>query len=134
MLKQFYDYYFWFSQPLPDFVSGDKLLMLKFAGAAAAGAILLLLNRFVIKDVVIRKLLKRFANLGLTIGLSGLAWVGLRFENTPIFSRRYFAGAILLIGLVWLVFILKYWIFNFRPDRAEAKRQELKNKYLPNRK
>ncbi|OGE88433.1 MAG: hypothetical protein A3J07_01420 [Candidatus Doudnabacteria bacterium RIFCSPLOWO2_02_FULL_49_13] len=133
MFDQINNYYFWFSQPAAAFSPEDKFLLIKFASTFGVGLILWIISTQV-KDSVIRKLLMRFVRLSLTIGASGLFWVGLRFENTPIFSLRYWAGLILLIGLVWLLFIFKYLIWQFRKDRTEMRREQLKNKYLPNKK
>ena len=130
MLKEFTDYYFWVSPPSINLSSTDMFFMWLFLAIAALGIaaiILSYLNYDTVRDTAIRK----FKNLTLTTGLSGLIWFGIRYENTPIFSNRYWAGGILLLGLIWLGFFLKYMIFDYKKTKVQYEREILKQRYLP---
>lgn len=130
-LKQLLDYYFWFTQPAAVLIKADKFLAEVFAILAILAIVVWLLT-FLIKHEIIKNLVKRIMYLSLTIGLSGLFWFLLRYENTPIFASRYWAGLVIVIGLVWSGFILKFVLFNLRQTKAEYDRELLKKKYLPN--
>ncbi len=73
----------------------------------------------------------RFTRLFLTTGLLTLLWVGARFENIPWISIRFLVLAILLMWLVWLLFIGKYFVRDFRKRQKTWEDEELKRKYLP---
>jgi hypothetical protein len=125
----FTDYYFWFSQPSIFLLAQDKLFGYIFIGLIALSIVLVLLRRF-IKNPIMKKLIGRFFYLTLTIGISGLIWYGLRFEATPIFAQRYWAGLVFLSGIIWILFILKYMVFNFSKQLGEYHKDLLKKKYL----
>jgi hypothetical protein len=127
------NYIFWFTQPSIILAQADWILGWGFAGGVALSIILGLIKHWV-KAPLTSKILSRFFNLSLTIGLCGLFWVGVRYENTPIFSMRAWAGLVLLIGLIWLIFIVKYLIFNYPKELKEYNHEQLKNKYIPNAK
>lgn len=129
-MSQLNDYYFWFAQPSSILSNADKYLAYLFAGFLVLAIILGLLTRFT-KNSVNAKLLKRFFSLSLTTALSGLAWVGLRYENVPLLGRRYWAAITLLIALVWFVWIMKYVIFGYTKDKTEFEKELIKSKYLP---
>ena len=130
MFSQFSDKYFWYLQPSSILSNIDWAFGYFFAGLTGLAIILWIVGRFV-KNDVFSKLLKRLVNLLLTTGLSGIAWFGLRFENTPIFARHYWAAVTILIGIIWLLFILKYLIFNLGTDLKSYDRELVKKKYLP---
>jgi hypothetical protein len=131
MIKQLTDYYFWFTQPTAVLIKADKFLAGTFAILVILAIIVWLLV-FFIKHEIIKNLVQRIMYLSLTIGLSGLFWFVLRYENTPIFSNRYWAGLILVLGIIWLVFILKFVLFNLSQAIGEYDHEILKKKYLPN--
>ncbi len=123
---------FWFAQPEFFLTKSDKVLTFWFVGLLVLGLILWIATYFTSNPVKM-KVLSRFFHLFLTIGLLGLAWAGIRFENTPIFSLRSWAGLIFLIGLVWLGFIVKYLIFNFRKELKGFEQEQIKMRYMPSR-
>jgi hypothetical protein len=121
---------FWFTFPSFSLIAADRVLMWIFAALLAIGVIAPVVNLWN-KDLLWKNVIKRFRNLGLTIGLLGLFWFALRYENTPLFALRYWAGLILAIGVVWLGFIVKYLIFDFAKDRKAVANKQIKEKYLP---
>lgn len=120
--------YFWFIQS--SLQHSDYVFGFVCSGVVVLGIFLGLSKRFIDHKVQI-KLLGKFSSLFLTMGLVGLLWFLLRYENTPIFGLRYWAGIIILIALVWLIFILKYWIFNFRSEVREYEHEQIKRRYIP---
>lgn len=130
MFSKLYDYYFWFTQPAPVLISSDKILGLIFLVFLIASIVLAIIKRF-FKQPPTNKLAGKFVNLFWVIGLSGLVWLGLRYENTPIFSIRAWAGLVFLIGLVWLGFIIKYFLFGYFKELKQYHHEELKSRYLP---
>ncbi len=129
-MKQLLDLNFWFGVPTEILTHADMLFGYTAAASFGVGVIILVAVRWV-KNVIYKKLLNRIGYLGVTIGLLAALWWGVRYENTPIFSNRYWLGLITLSGIVWLLFIVKFLIFNFRKELAEYEREQLKNKYIP---
>ena len=127
------DYYFWFTQPPTTPTIQDQWVFYIFAGMILA-SILLFGLKFAIKHVIVKKALRKWINLLLTVGLIGIVWYAFRFEGTPIFAKRIWAALILLGGLIWAGFILKYMLFKFNSDKSEYDNNLLKSKYLPKRK
>jgi hypothetical protein len=125
------DISFWFDQPALILSLEDKIFNYLFLGLAAAAIMLFLARYLLLKHPMVRKLAIRIIRLFTVTALTGLVWFGFRYENTPIFARRYWAGIILAIGLVWLLFILKYIIFRFREEKKEFDENLIKSRYLP---
>ena len=92
--------------------------------------ILKLAKRFS-KNPIKTRLMDRLFSLLLTVSFSGLIWYGFRYENTPIFAMHYWAGLVVLIGLIWFFFIAKYFVSRFFPELTEFDREQLKKKYIP---
>jgi hypothetical protein len=125
-----FDRFFWFSQPATTLNQRDFLIAYIFAGVLGLAIIFFILSKLT-KHRVFRKTFKKFWVLFLVASLTGGVWFGLRYENTPIFGRRYWAIVVLLAGVVWLGFVLKYLIVNFRSEKKEYDRNIIKSKYLP---
>src|SRR3972149_1134277 len=119
MFKQLTDYFFWFAQPSSFLSQQDYQLGLAIAFRVAA---------FRSSHAVNRKLFSRFWNLMLTISLIGLLWFGMRYENTPIFAKRLWAGLTLAIGVIWLGFLIKYLLFNYGREKVDYEREQVKNR------
>ncbi len=133
MISRLLDYYFWFSQPPTILTNADKSLGYLFLASLISSIILGFAKRL-IKHETKKKLASKIFYLLFTLGLSGLIWYGIRYENTPILANRYWAGLVLILGLIWVLFIIKYLIFNFPKELKEYNHEVLKNKYLPSSK
>lgn len=127
MLK---DYFFWFSQPSSSLNSIDTTFGNIFLVLLILALLTYIAKRFVAHQVYLKLMLK-LARMFLTIGLLGLFWYGFRYENVPIFGRRYWAGMVLIAALIWFGYIVKYLIMRFRSERDEYDKYLLNSKYLP---
>lgn len=130
MFNQLKDYYFWFVQPPTILTQADKYFGYLFLAGLILAIGLWAWSKF-IKHSVNKKLIKKFSSPILNLGISGLVWFGLRFENTPLFGQRYWAGLVMIVSLVWLGFVLKFLVFNYRTEKVEFEKESIKNKYIP---
>ena len=78
-----------------------------------------------------KRIRNRFYNLFLTIGLLEIAWYGARYEYIKFFGSHFVALLFLLIGLVWLIFIIADMAKRYRIERTEWEKEQVKLKYLP---
>lgn len=124
------DYFFWFAQPSSILNSYDWALGYFFAGLFVLGILVWFVNKFFVVHPVIKKLLDRYYSAVFWIGLMGLIWFGFRYEVVPIFSKRAFAGTVILIGLIWLGWIKWYLAFKFLKEKQEYDYTQVKNKYI----
>jgi hypothetical protein len=83
-----------------------------------------------VKNPFLKKIMNRFFALGLSIGALELLWYALRFENTRVLGTHFVALLIALAGLIWFIFIAKYFFFQYKRDNEQYKKELLKQKYL----
>ena len=121
---------FWFSQPSIVLSSYDNYFLWIFAILTGFGMFLKLAVRFS-RHAVFRKLINKFGSAALWMGLIGLLWFALRYENTPIFAYRLWAGLIILIFAVWTLFVLKYAVLKFPTEKRDFDKILLNSKYIP---
>jgi uncharacterized membrane protein (DUF485 family) len=124
------EYFFWFAQPSSILNNYDWAAGYFFAGLTVLGVLVWMVSKFFVKHVIIKKLLNRYASAAFWLGLVGLIWFGFRYETVPIFSKRVFAGSILLIGLIWFGWIKSYLFFKFRKEKQEYDYLQVKNRYI----
>lgn len=104
-----------------------------FAGIAAGLVGLAIVLRVVSwknKHVVCKKLLMRWYRMSLTIGLLGIVWCGARYEYIRWFGTHTAFLILLVIGLVWTGYIVRYWLAGYRVEKTAWEKQQLKQKYL----
>ncbi len=77
-----------------------------------------------------RNLWRRLSTWGLTIGLVEALWFGFRYEHAQYLGSHLMAFLILLIGVIWLVPILKYWAKQYGSDVKQWEKDQVKQKYL----
>lgn len=126
------DYFFWFTQPTTAFRQYDWWFGYLYAGLLGSGLALYVIRRFVTHPIT-KKLMGKIMAMSLTMGFSGLVWLGLRYENIPIFAKRFWAGLLLLGLLIWIGYVVKYLVFNFRSEHKIYDAESIKRKYLPSR-
>jgi hypothetical protein len=130
-MNQLTDRFFWFSQPSTILSSSDKVLIYIALGLLVFGILIRITILLARPNAVDKKLLLKIWQFGFWIGLSGIIWGALRYEGTPIFAQRYWAGLNYIIGILWLTLILKYLLFKYRQEKLEYNRELMKSKYLP---
>ncbi|HEX5430030.1 MAG TPA: hypothetical protein VFX17_03075 [Patescibacteria group bacterium] len=125
-----FDKFFWFSQPSLILTSADKELLWIFAGLTLLG-IIFKIAEAVMHHAVLVKLYGKLGAATFWMGISGLIWYVLRYENTPVLADRYWAGLTLLCFIIWLLAIVWFVFTKFRVEKREYDRQMLNSRYIP---
>jgi len=132
MFNQLIDSSFWFSVPTLALTSADKALFYFFCALTGVGIVawvFMYYNEIKGYDLIARKI----RSLGLYVGLFGIFWSWLRYENIQIFANRYWAGFLILLGLFWVGRIIKFGFVDYKKICAAEQQQALKEKYLNKR-
>lgn len=77
-----------------------------------------------------RYLFSRFFHSFLTTSLFVFVWVGARFENIPWLSTHFLVLTLFLIWFVWMGFIVKYLLKDYRKQKQLWDEETLKQKYF----
>lgn len=123
---------YWFEQPR--IVSGWVLwfwvgcfLLLVLSG------LILKLIRHTSTEGGIKEVLRRFGNIGLTMGFIGLFWLSLRQAGVPFLSFRFWLW-FWAFGLMWWLYRVAWYMVKRIPAiRSERLQRELRARYLPKR-
>ncbi len=94
-------------------------------------AILLKVASIYAPNPIDKILRNKFYKLFLTIGVLEILWFGFRYENVPFFGSHFIALLILLIGLAWFIKLLISFIVNYKKDKLEWEKEQVKLRYLP---
>jgi hypothetical protein len=104
------------------FVAGLVLVIL---------AIVFKLSALYAPDPVNRKYRQKFFQLLLFMGLAEMIWYGARAQNIGFFGTHFVAWLLVLIGLVWLGFIIVKMIRRFGSEKRLWEKEQVRMKYLP---
>lgn len=120
---------FWFSLDRAGLHKSDYAIFY-FGLALVAFGIALTIYKKTANNKFLKKVAGRVATIFMTIGVMEALWFGLRYENTSALGTKFTAVLILLAGLVWLYFPVRYLMTRYKTDMAEAERQVMRDKYL----
>lgn len=108
----------------------DKALAFLGAGLLVLGLVFKLAAVYS-PNLVDAKYRQKFFKLFFSIGLAEIVWYGFRVEFVSFFGSHFVAFLILFIGLIWLVVLAIKMAKNYKAEKTEMEKQELKAKYLP---
>ena len=120
---------FWFAIDRAMLHQSDRIFLLIAAVLFVIGLIILTFA-LVTKNQFLSRVAKRMSKIFITIAVLEALWFGLRYQLVQVFGTKAAAVLILLTGLVWLYWPLKYLIKNYKVDMAEAQRAASREKYL----
>ena len=82
------------------------------------------------KHIVRYQLLSRVWRMSLTIGLLGAVWYGARYQLVGWFGTHLAFILLMLVGVVWAGYILKYYLQSYKKEKSHWDHKQLKDKYL----
>jgi hypothetical protein len=107
----------------------DKIILWTGVALLALG-IILLVYRLLTKNVLLKPVIGRVSSVFIVVGLLEMLWFLLRSQFVNTLGARITAVIIGLIGLGFLYGPLKYFIKQYRQDKVNYQKQQVKEKYL----
>jgi hypothetical protein len=107
----------------------DKLFFYGGALLIIIGIIAISYARFAANQFL-AKVARQVSKIFVTIGVLELLWFGLRYEVAQVIGTRFVAFLILLVGLIWLYYPIRYLISHYETDMTRARREASREKYL----
>jgi|GEM_PF-2801909 len=129
LVTRFFSYQYLFASPIQSPSRYDRFV-LYFAAALVVLAIVFLIVRFSAKNPLQKELLRRWFSLTFYIGLLLAIWYGLRYELVGFLSLHFVAILIVVLGLVWLIYLIRYQCGKYRQARKDYDKEQLKRKYM----
>lgn len=120
---------FWFAIDRSMIHLSDRLFLAAGAALLVLGLVALAYGRFV-NNQFLSRVAYRVAKIFITIAVFEGLWYCLRTQYVQVFGTKFAAALVLLVGLVWLYWPIKYLITNYKVDMAEAQRAASREKYL----
>ena len=120
---------FWFGIDRAVIHTSDKAFLYVGAILVALGIIAVLFARFS-KNQFLGRVAVRLSKIFITIGLLEGVWYLLRTQFVQALGSRFVAALLIVWGLVWLYWPIKYLIKNYKVDMEKAQREASREKYL----
>ncbi|GEM_PF-2122157 len=122
------DYWFGFKRGA---LSYTFRIMVFLAVVSLLTAVVLKLKTRTTKSPVTKKLLSRYTQPLLTMGILFAIWIPSRYEELRFFGSHVVALILVLLLFVWLAPTVLYHIRKFALDKRMWEKESLKRKYLP---
>ncbi len=127
------DVFFWFDlTPVRLSAPFELGFFVIFAVAILAGLVFRILKK-TRQDKFAKILFARAASACLWMGMAGLVWLFLAYEEIQIFGARFWFLVWLIIGLVIIVSLIRYWKIKVPQLRLLEQSKAEANRYLPRR-
>lgn len=120
---------FWFAIDRAMLHQSDRIFLLIAIVLFVLGLIMFTYTRFS-KNQFLARVASRVSKIFITIAILEGIWFVLRYQLVQVFGTKAAAVLILLAGLVWLYWPIKYLITHYKVDMGEAQRAASREKYL----
>lgn len=107
----------------------DKAFLMVGLALFVIGLILKIVSRFT-SNQFSRRIVSKVGSIALVVGFFEAVWYGLRYQYVNVLGTHFVAALILLIGLLWLIPTVRYWIKKYPNDVADWQKELQRNKYL----
>ncbi len=120
---------FWFGVDRIRIHTSETAILYIGAALVVLGIITIIASR-ITKNLFLRQVLGRFAKIFFTIGILEGIWYLLRTQYTAVLGSKAVAVLLLLWGIIWLYWPIKYLLKNYKEDMAKASREASRQEYL----
>ncbi len=107
----------------------DKIILYAGIGLVLLGVIFLIV-KIISSDRLKKPYFSRISSTFITIGLLEMLWYLLRWQYVNVLGARITAALIAIIGLLFLIRPIRYFLFNYKEDSLQMSKEQLKNRYL----
>lgn len=108
----------------------DKVVMVVSLGAILIALVLWLAAKFSATPID-AKYRSKISNPFWYMGIAGVLWYGLRYQQVRLLSARIIIMLIAISALAWLVSVLIKTFKHYSTEKTDWEKQQLKAKYLP---
>ncbi len=119
---------FWFAVDPAIIHPSEKAFLYIGIALVILGIIFLIYSRFANKFLA--NVTFRIGRILLTTGVIEGIWYVLRYENAQALGTRFTAALMLVLGLAFLYWPIKYFFTHYKLDMARAEREASRDKYL----
>ena len=128
--KEFITTNYWFSldRVNPSHLT-DKIILYAGAALLLLGVIILIV-KLISSSKLTKPQLRRVSSVFITVGLLEMVWYVLRWQYVNALGSRTTAAVIAIIGFIFLLKPIRYFIFTYREDLSLLSKEEIKEKYL----
>lgn len=127
--RELITYKFWFGYDRFVMHTSDNLFLLAGIILVLLGVVTFIYSR-ITKNEFLALVVTKISKIFFTIGLLEVFWCFLRYQYVQALSTRFVAVLILIVGLVWMYWPVKYFITRYKVDMTEAQRKANREKYL----
>lgn len=127
--RELITYKFWFGYDRFVMHTSDNLFLLAGLILVLLGVVTFIYSR-ITKNEFLALVVTKISKIFFTIGLLEVFWYFLRYQYVQALSTRFVAVLILIVGLVWMYWPVKYFITRYKVDMTEAQRKASREKYL----
>lgn len=120
---------FWFTIDTSRIHPSEKAFLYLGGILIILGVLKVLAARFT-KNKFLANVAVRFAKICFTIGILEVIWFGLRYEYAQVIGTKFVAALIVLLGIIWMYWPVKYLLTRYKTDMAQASLQASREKYL----
>lgn len=86
------------------------------------------------REKFLKPIANRLLKFGLSIGLTGLLLIFLRYENLPFLSMRIWLMLLAIVAIVWSILLIVFIISYLPRAKSNLAKQKVFQKYLPRKK
>ncbi len=107
----------------------DKIILYSGIALVLLGVIFLVV-KIISSDKLKKPYFSRISSTFITIGLLEMLWYVLRWQYVNVLGARITAALIAIIGLLFLIGPIRYFLFSYKKDAEVQGKELLKGKYL----
>lgn len=120
---------FWFDLAFAGLTRFDKAVLILSALLVVVSVALAIFRRG-IKNKFLKRYMRSWTSMLATIGIFGLIWAALRYEEIQVFSTRFAVLILYIIGLIWGVYLVRYYFKKYRLEVMEYIKEQERKKYM----
>lgn len=130
MLQQYLTIEFLFEINRIQIQQADKFFLL-VGVIAVVFAVIFKLSAKLSPSPIDAKYRNKFYALFLFLSLSEIFWFGARVQLVKFFGTHFIAILVILVAFVWFAAVVWKMVRNYRKEKTEWEKEQVKLKYLP---
>ncbi len=127
--NKFFSTEYWFAIDRAIIHPTDKIIF-GFGAAIFILGVIALVGKMITKNKLLKPSIGRIGTVFIWVGLLELLWYFLRTQYVYALGTRFAALLIGVVGLLFLYSPIKYFFTQYKNDREQFEKQQVKDKYL----